>query len=82
VVGRCHAEESLHVANSGVFAVVVNNSIQQWWSGSSQAVHNGQSPPHPTRCGPDCWVSLMSILPCLKHTDHFWAVLSALESSP
>jgi hypothetical protein len=29
VVGRCHAEESLHVANSGVFAVVVNNSIQQ-----------------------------------------------------
>jgi hypothetical protein len=27
-------------------------------------------------------VSLMSKLPCLKRTNHFWAVLSAIESSP
>jgi hypothetical protein len=52
VVGRCHAEESLHVVDPVVFAgllppdgEVVDNSIQQWRSGSSQAVHNGQSSP-------------------------------------
>jgi hypothetical protein len=56
-VGRCHAEESLHIVNPGVFAgllfpdaKVVDNSVWQFWSGSSQAVHNGQSPPYPTRC--------------------------------
>jgi hypothetical protein len=48
VVGRCHAEESLHVVDPGVFAgllppdgEVVNNSVQQRRSGSSKAVHNG-----------------------------------------
>jgi hypothetical protein len=47
VVGRCRAEESRHVVDLGVFAglfppdgEVVDNSVQQWRSGSSQAVHN------------------------------------------
>jgi hypothetical protein len=48
VVGRCHAEESLHVVDPVVFTgllppdgEVVDNSVQQRQSGSSQAVHNG-----------------------------------------
>jgi hypothetical protein len=56
VVGRCHAEKSLHV-DPGVFAgllppdgEVFDNSVQQQQSGSSQAVHNGKSPPYPARC--------------------------------
>jgi hypothetical protein len=51
VVRRCHAEESLHVVDPDVFARVLppdgevfDNSIQQWRSGSSQAVRKGQTP--------------------------------------
>jgi hypothetical protein len=48
VVRHCHAEESLHVVNQDIFAgllppegEVVDNSVEQWRSGSSQAVYNG-----------------------------------------
>jgi hypothetical protein len=39
-------------------------------------------PPYPTRYRPKRRVSLMSTVPCLKCTNHFWAVLSAIVSSP
>jgi hypothetical protein len=88
VVGRCHAGESLHVVDPGVFAgflppdgEVVDNSVQQWRSGTSQAVRNGQSPPYHTRCRPERGMSLMSKLPCLKRINHFWAIRSAIVFS-
>jgi hypothetical protein len=39
-------------------------------------------PPDAQHGHPESGVSLMSKLPCLKHANHFWAVLSATESSP
>jgi hypothetical protein len=39
-------------------------------------------PPDAEHVRPDLGVSLMSKLPCLKRANHFWAVLSAIESSP
>jgi hypothetical protein len=39
-------------------------------------------PPDAQHGCPECRVLLMSKLPFLNCTNHFWAVLSALESSP
>jgi hypothetical protein len=39
-------------------------------------------PPDAQHCLVRSGVPLMSKLPCLKRENHFWAVLSALESSP
>jgi hypothetical protein len=36
---------------------------------------------NPLHIPPERGVSLMSKLPCLKRANHFWAVLSAIESS-
>jgi hypothetical protein len=38
--------------------------------------------PDAQHCRPKRGVSLMSKLPFLKPAEHFWAVLSAIESSP
>jgi hypothetical protein len=39
-------------------------------------------PPDAQHGRPERGVSLMSKLPCLKRANHFWAVFSAIESSP
>jgi hypothetical protein len=39
-------------------------------------------PPDAQHVRPEHGVSLMSKMPCLKRANHFWSVLSALESSP
>jgi hypothetical protein len=39
-------------------------------------------PPDAQHGGPKRGVSFMSKLPCLKHKNHFWAVLSVTDSSP
>jgi hypothetical protein len=57
VFGRWLSEESVHVVDPGIFAgllpsdgEVVDKSVQQGRSGSSQAVHNGQSPLYRASC--------------------------------
>jgi hypothetical protein len=39
-------------------------------------------PPDAQHGRPECGVTLMSKLPFLKRVNHFWAVISAIESSP
>jgi hypothetical protein len=87
VIGCCHAEEALHIVDPGIFAglfppdcEVIDNSVQV---PLKQFIMDNplHIPPDAQHDRPDRGGSFISKLPFLKRANHFWDVLSAIESS-